>query len=102
MLPVLNSFSDQDSRVRYYACEALYNIAKVRFDLYDYNEIVPLDVSWALYIIFCRWPDAQVVREDFIIFFNQIFDALSKLSADSNADVQNAAHLLDRLVKVDD
>lgn len=27
---VLNSFSDQDSRVRYYACEALYNIAKVR------------------------------------------------------------------------
>lgn len=27
--PVLNSFADQDSRVRYYACEALYNIAKV-------------------------------------------------------------------------
>lgn len=34
--PVLNSFSDQDSRVRYYACEALYNIAKVRLDLLDY------------------------------------------------------------------
>lgn len=28
--PVINSFSDQDSRVRYYACEALYNIAKVK------------------------------------------------------------------------
>jgi hypothetical protein len=27
--PVLSSFLDQDSRVRYYACEALYNIAKV-------------------------------------------------------------------------
>jgi vacuole morphology and inheritance protein 14 len=27
--PVLSSFMDQDSRVRYYACEALYNIAKV-------------------------------------------------------------------------
>jgi vacuole morphology and inheritance protein 14 len=27
--PVLNSFTDQDSRVRYYACEALYNISKV-------------------------------------------------------------------------
>ncbi|KAJ0038771.1 hypothetical protein Pint_22392 [Pistacia integerrima] len=66
--PVLNSFSDQDSRVRYYACEALYNIAKV-------------------------------VRGDFIIFFNQIFDALCKLSADSDANVQSAAHLLDRLVK---
>ncbi|XP_031271717.1 protein VAC14 homolog isoform X2 [Pistacia vera] len=68
MPPVLNSFSDKDSRVRYYACEALYNIAKV-------------------------------VRGDFIIFFNQIFDALCKLSADSDANVQSAAHLLDRLVK---
>ncbi|XP_021594534.1 protein VAC14 homolog isoform X2 [Manihot esculenta] len=67
--PVLNSFSDQDSRVRYYACEALYNIAKV-------------------------------VRGDFIVFFNQIFDALCKLSADSDANVQSAAHLLDRLVKL--
>ncbi|KAL3731299.1 hypothetical protein ACJRO7_028212 [Eucalyptus globulus] len=67
--PVLNSFADQDSRVRYYACEALYNIAKV-------------------------------VRGDFIIFFNKIFDALCKLSADSDANVQSAAHLLDRLVKV--
>ncbi|XP_020233087.1 protein VAC14 homolog isoform X1 [Cajanus cajan] len=66
--PVLNSFADQDSRVRYYACEALYNIAKV-------------------------------VRGDFIIFFNEIFDALCKLSADSDANVQSAAHLLDRLVK---
>nr|GMD26405.1 protein VAC14 homolog isoform X1 [Ipomoea batatas] len=54
--PVLDSFSDQDGRVRYYACEALYNIAK-------------------------------------------IFDALCKLSADSDASVQSAAHLLDRLVK---
>ncbi|KAF8021139.1 hypothetical protein BT93_G1540 [Corymbia citriodora subsp. variegata] len=66
--PVLRSFFDQDSRVRYYACEALYNIAKV-------------------------------VRGEFIFFFNQIFDALCKLSADSDANVQNAAHLLDRLVK---
>lgn len=31
--PVLNSFADQDSRVRYYACEALYNIAKVKWPL---------------------------------------------------------------------
>ncbi|KAI3817304.1 hypothetical protein L1987_11093 [Smallanthus sonchifolius] len=66
--PVINSFSDQDSRVRYYACEALYNIAKV-------------------------------VRGDFIVFFNKIFDALCKLSADSDPNVQRAAHLLDRLVK---
>ncbi|KAL8546309.1 hypothetical protein ACS0TY_006140 [Phlomoides rotata] len=36
----------------------------------------------------------DVVRGDFIVFFNQIFDALCKLSADSDAN------LLDRLVKV--
>ncbi|KVH96219.1 hypothetical protein Ccrd_001706 [Cynara cardunculus var. scolymus] len=66
--PVINSFSDQDSRVRYYACEALYNIAKV-------------------------------VRGEFIFHFNKIFDALCKLSADSDPNVQSAAHLLDRLVK---
>nr|GEU63934.1 protein VAC14 homolog [Tanacetum cinerariifolium] len=66
--PVINSFSDQDSRVRYYACEALYNIAKI-------------------------------VRGESIIHFNNIFDALCKLSADSDPNVQNAAHLLDRLVK---
>ncbi|PWA26378.1 ARM repeat superfamily protein [Artemisia annua] len=66
--PVINSFSDQDSRVRYYACEALYNIAKI-------------------------------VRGESIIHFNDIFDALCKLSADSDPNVQNAAHLLDRLVK---
>lgn len=65
---VLKSFQDQDSRVRYYACEALYNIAKVS-------------------------------RGEFIIFFNDVFDALCKLSADSDLNNQNAAHLLDRLVK---
>lgn len=42
----------------------------------------------------------QVVTGDLIVFFNQIFDALCKLSADSDSNVQSAAHLLDRLVKV--
>lgn len=31
--PVLHCLDDAESRVRYYACESLYNIAKVRFDL---------------------------------------------------------------------
>lgn len=35
-----------------------------------------------------------------MLFFNDIFDALCKLSADSEPSVQQAAHLLDRLVKV--
>ncbi|CAI9785487.1 unnamed protein product [Fraxinus pennsylvanica] len=51
--PILYSFSDQDSRVRYYACEALYNIAKV-------------------------------VRGNFTVLFNQIFEVLYKLSIDSD------------------
>jgi hypothetical protein len=55
--PVLHSFIDQDSRVRYYACEALYNIAKV-------------------------------ARGGIIPFFNDVFDALCKLSADSDPNVQ--------------
>lgn len=66
--PVLHSFTDQDSRVRYYACESLYNIAKAS-------------------------------RESFVKFFTSVFDSLCKLSADSDPNVQNAAHLLDRLVK---
>eukprot|EP00850_Spirogloea_muscicola_P017786 SM000156S02142 [mRNA] locus=s156:150077:156272:- [translate_table: standard] len=65
---VLHAFTDQDSRVRYYACEAIYNIAKVS-------------------------------RGEIIIFFNEVFDSLCKLSADSDPNVQNAAHLLDRLIK---
>jgi hypothetical protein len=45
--PVLNAFLDQDSRVRYYACEALYNIAKVNIssstvttDMYAYANVM--------------------------------------------------------------
>ena len=66
--PVLHSFTDQDSRLRYFACESLYNIAKAS-------------------------------RASFVRFFLDVFDALAKLSADSDSNVQNAAHLLDRLVK---
>ena len=41
----------------------------------------------------------QVARGGIVPFFNDMFDALCKLSADSDPNVQNAAHLLDRLVK---
>eukprot|EP00198_Chlamydomonas_reinhardtii_P009884 XP_001699221.1 predicted protein [Chlamydomonas reinhardtii] len=66
--PVLASFTDQDARVRYYACEALYNIAKV-------------------------------ARGTFILFFNEVFDAMFRLCADSEANVQNAVQFLDALIK---
>ena len=66
--PVLKSFNDQESRVRYYGCEALYNIAKV-------------------------------ARGSVLSYFNEIFDGLCKLYADTDIDVKNGAQLLDRLIK---
>ena len=84
--PVLACFSDQDARVRYYACESMYNIAKV-------------------------------AKGEILVFFNDVFDALckvsifqcpvartasdshEKLAADSELSVKNGAELLDRLVK---
>ena len=66
--PVLTALTDFDDRVRYYACEALYNIAKA-------------------------------TRERFLRYLNPVFTELCKLSADADANVQNAASLLDRLLK---
>ncbi len=47
--PVLACFTDQDARVRYYACEAMYNIAKV-------------------------------AKGEILMYFNNIFDQLCKVS----------------------
>ncbi|KZT60729.1 ARM repeat-containing protein [Calocera cornea HHB12733] len=66
--PVLACFTDPESRIRYFACESMYNIAKVS-------------------------------KGEILIFFNEIFDALSKLAADSETSVRNGAELLDRLLK---
>ncbi|KAF2455421.1 vacuolar protein 14 C-terminal Fig4p binding-domain-containing protein [Lineolata rhizophorae] len=66
--PVLACFTDQDARVRYYACESMYNIAKV-------------------------------AKGEILLYFNEVFDALCKLAADSELSVKNGAELLDRLIK---
>lgn len=66
--PVLACFTDADSKIRYFACESFYNIAKV-------------------------------CKGEILIYFNEIFDALSKLAADSEVSVKNGAELLDRLLK---
>ncbi|KAL9938951.1 hypothetical protein V8E36_001764 [Tilletia maclaganii] len=66
--PVLACFADPDNKVRYFACESFYNIAKV-------------------------------CKGEILIYFNDIFDALSKLAADSELSVKNGAELLDRLMK---
>ncbi|KIS71374.1 uncharacterized protein UMAG_01274 [Mycosarcoma maydis] len=66
--PVLACFNDPDSKIRYFACESFYNIAKV-------------------------------CKGEILVYFNEIFDALSKLAADSELSVKNGAELLDRLLK---
>ncbi|KAI9003892.1 vacuolar protein 14 C-terminal Fig4p binding-domain-containing protein [Hyaloraphidium curvatum] len=66
--PVITCLADQDSRVRYYACEAVYNIGKV-------------------------------ARGGILVWFNELFDALCKLSSDPEASVRSGSELLDRLLK---
>ena len=86
MPPVLACFTDQDARVRYYACESMYNIAKVAKgeilvffnDIFDALCKVPLSL-----VIVLRW---------FML-------SRLQLAADSELSVKNGAELLDRLVK---
>ncbi|KAJ1309025.1 hypothetical protein OPQ81_004706 [Rhizoctonia solani] len=66
--PLLRCFDDSESRVRYFACESMYNIAKVS-------------------------------KGEILVYFNPIFDRLSRLAADSEMSVKNGAELLDRLLK---
>jgi hypothetical protein len=40
-----------------------------------------------------------VAREEFVIFFSEVFDAMFRLCADSEQNVQNAVQFLDNLVK---
>jgi vacuole morphology and inheritance protein 14 len=42
---------------------------------------------------------AKVAKGEILIYFNDVFDALSKLAADTELSVKNGAELLDRLVK---
>ena len=46
--PVIDCTGDHDSRIRYFACESLYNTIKV-------------------------------IRSDALVFFNELFDALSQV-----------------------
>ena len=84
--PVLACFSDQDARVRYYACESMYNIAKVAKGeiLLFFN-----DVFDAL----CK------VRTQSLMMGSRSELTLRKLASDSELSVKNGAELLDRLVK---
>ncbi|KAI9838228.1 MAG: hypothetical protein M1838_004619 [Thelocarpon superellum] len=85
--PVLACFTDQDARVRYYACESMYNIAKVAKGevLLFFNDI---------FDALCK------VGLPFALDLDGIAHPLSlQLAADSEMSVKNGAELLDRLVK---
>ncbi|KAF9450636.1 ARM repeat-containing protein [Macrolepiota fuliginosa MF-IS2] len=47
----------------------------------------------------CLYNIAKVSKGEVLVYFNDIFDALSKLAADSEMSVKNGAELLDRLLK---
>ncbi|KAF9782164.1 ARM repeat-containing protein [Thelephora terrestris] len=47
----------------------------------------------------CLYNIAKVSKGEILVYFNPIFDALSKLAADSELSVKNGAEMLDRLLK---
>ncbi|KAH9850815.1 ARM repeat-containing protein [Lenzites betulinus] len=47
----------------------------------------------------CLYNIAKVSKGEILVYFNPVFDALSKLAADSELSVKNGAELLDRLLK---
>ena len=99
--PVLAAFRDPDARVRYYACEAMYNIVKTaRGGLLRLTESAESkkEGSDAGKNADARGDDSAADVKAFS-FLRRLFDASCDLSADADADVQNAAHLLDGLVK---
>lgn len=83
--PVLACFSDQDARVRYYACESMYNIAKVAKGevLLFFNDI--FDALCKVCVLLCRSKGCLTNN--------------AQLASDSELSVKNGAELLDRLVK---
>ena len=99
--PVLAAFRDPDARVRYYACEAMYNIVKTaRGGLLSLTEKESeKEGSDAEENADARGGDDDSADAASFSFLRRLFDASCDLSADADADVQNAAHLLDGLVK---
>lgn len=81
---MLACFTDQDARVRYYACESMYNIAKVAK-----GEVLPY--FNAIFDALCKVSG--------LLFINLVLLNAKQLGADSELSVKNGAELLDRLVK---
>jgi len=114
--PVLQCFDDPESRVRYYACESLYNIAKVargaifqstlqtttssssNTSTTSSTNLVTMTngVSSSSSTVSNTSSSTTITSKR---PFPLIFDGLTKLYADVDVDVKNGANLLDRLIK---
>ncbi|KAH7103072.1 ARM repeat-containing protein [Auriculariales sp. MPI-PUGE-AT-0066] len=66
--PLLSCFADPEARIRYFACESMYNLCKC-------------------------------VKGEVLVYFNPIFDALSRLAADPDASVQNGADMVNLMLR---
>ena len=77
---------ETDSRLRYFACESLYNVTKVvRTQLIPGNQLV-------------NQPRAEFqghISDQFV----PLFTSISRLTSDSDQNVRSGAELLDRLLK---
>ena len=96
---ILTAFKDCDPRVRYYACESMYNVVKTfRLPLLLMSLTTSDESSSTDSSLFLTDNSALTTDASASVLLH-IFDNLCDLSADADADVQNAAHLLDRLTK---
>ena len=67
--PVLACFNDTDSKVRYFACESMYNVVRLIFEQIDFLVADSVVVQ------------AKVAKGEILIFFNELFDAMSKVQS---------------------
>lgn len=85
--PVLACFTDQDARVRYYACEAMYNIAKIaKGEVLVYFNLIFDGLCKVMTLPAARFEEVNKLKD-------------KQLSGDSELSVKNGAELLDRLIK---
>ena len=102
--------SDTDSRVRYYACESLYNVTKGNFVALflcvnsPVNSFKIKSISVTYYSSFpwflIRISTFSVARENILPLFNDVFSAMSIAITDADQNVRTATELLVKLSMV--
>lgn len=108
--PILASFTDQDSRVRYYAIESLWNVAKSTRDTFLQ---AGRESGWGcrrglilMDVLLCACPPLKLLTPLLPCtppalplapqVFPEVFDALFRLCSDADTNVQAGATRFDR------